>query len=248
MVNVIIPYIKSEAQGNELLYAIQGWKKHFKYEHQIIVVGDYIDIIPKDVIYLKYNRTEKDNINYRANLDIIRKLKYAIDKLNLKEFIYTCDDIYAINDFSLNDIKITKIFEDEMSVIKSSLDCWITDLYKTKECCRKNNLPIKDYVCHLPVLFNSEKFNYIINKYDCLNNSYVIENLYFNTFIDDNKIYVCDSNYLSIFNKQSYKYDIDNVLKNKTWIVNSVENWCDELNNILYKHYFDNDINNNSCL
>ena len=38
---VVIPYLASAAQGRELEFAVAGWRKHFKENFLIVVVGDY---------------------------------------------------------------------------------------------------------------------------------------------------------------------------------------------------------------
>ena len=37
---VVIPWRKAGAQGTELKYAVEGWKRHFLDQHSIIVVGE----------------------------------------------------------------------------------------------------------------------------------------------------------------------------------------------------------------
>lgn len=241
---VIIPYCAEGAQGRELELALDGWQKHFKEDYTIMVVGDWSDAVlnRKDVFFVNCPRiTHPDDGNYLPHLDHVNKFKRVLHLFNKYDgFIYACDDMYAVRDFTLKDVQKLKYLEDDMGGDFLSGNAWDRDMAKTRNLCVKNGLPLRNWVCHLPVYYDKKKLFEIFEKYDCANNSCVLENVYFNTYHAKDKAVLIDdkSKYRFALNRKNVSTKaIEDAIKNRIWIVNSPLGWSDRLEKLLLKHY-----------
>ena len=242
---VVIPYWAGGAQGNELELAVTGWRKHFIESYHIYIVGDSHPIVSSgdDITFIKCPRVKScKEGNYLPHIDHVNKFFKVSKRLvsrGYMGFIYTCDDIYPVNDFSLVEILYPKV-TDEMTVSDDDTDGWLGDLRRTKLKCMEEGLPTWDWVCHLPVFYIIPELMETYKKYDCDHTSYVVENLYFNRLFEgriplklngtDNLKYAVDTN----------PYDLlwlEDALTSKIFITNSPSGWSRELEERLRKHY-----------
>lgn len=237
---VVIPYLASAAQGDELSLAIDGWHKHFTEPHTIVVVGDYHPATLRDYVqFIHCPRIEPMEGQYTPHLDHVHKFRMVRDAFpNSKGFIYTCDDIYAMADFCLEDVLAPKFPEiatkwlDEKDWDKKSIDWW-SDRGKTAELCRKENLPVRDWVCHLPVYYEWDKLLAIYDKYDCDHNSYVVENIYFNMFPPTREPIDAREYRDAVHTTNPTLRPIGSV----KWIYNANSGWSERLEALLKEHY-----------
>lgn len=242
---IVIPFYAGAAQGNELELAVTGWRKHLIQPHHIFIVGDSHPIVSSgdDITFLDCPRLKEDGDgNYLPHMDILQKLIVAawhISKLGIDHFIYTCDDIYPVNDFTLVEILFPKAM-GKMHRNDSDRTGWAGDLQKTRRLCEEEGLADWDWVCHLPVFYDIENFITIVGKYGCCDTSYVLENIYFNT--------TCDNRIPLILNgSDNLKYEVstnpldsfgfERALTNKIFITNTNSGWSRELEDRLRKHY-----------
>ena len=241
---VVIPYFNSYAQGREIEYAVTGWRRHFKEDFLIVVVGDYHPIVEtgKDITFIKCPRIADRKGEYRAHLDHVNKFMKVMETYpDLEGFIYTCDDIYAVNDFTLDDVLVPKINEWDISALPTSTNPWRRNNAKTKAILKQHGLTTRNYVCHLPVYYECDKLKAIYDKYDCYNNSYVVEQLYFNTYFGNNQPrYIREDgcNYkfgISTKNRKSFK--IKDAFGDKIWINNTMAGWSNKLSKALAEYY-----------
>ncbi len=242
-INVIIPYLAKEAQGKELEYAIAGWKRHFLHPHKIVVVGDHHPVVDSlGITFINCPRIEgPEHDNYLPHIDHINKFKRAQEALPSSEgFIYTCDDIYAVNDFGIEEILIPKVNRWEMEGDAKSPNGWKRDMARTKELCVRNGLPVWDWVCHLPVYYKWDKLFKIWETYDCANHSAIVENLYFNTYQRNRRPILIDGesgNFkFSVLEKPNYGL-LQRAFIEKIWINNSPMGYVPALTEMLERHY-----------
>ena len=240
---VVIPYLAKEAQGRELEYAVAGWRKHFKEPYHIVIVGDHHPVVDTgdDITFIDCPRVDDIPRQYRPHIDHVHKFREVRKHFpDSKGFIYACDDMYAVNDFTMVEVLLLK---KKDSVMKGDplAGEWQHDLYKTRELCLREGLPIVNYVCHLPVYYEWDKLFEVYDKYDCDHNSYVVENIYFNKYFSNRvplQIHIDHDNmkcgvYRSNPNL-NYLYD---AFKNKIWLQNGVSGWIPALNQMLAQHY-----------
>ena len=242
---VVIPYINNGAQGNELYYAVAGWRKHFKERFLIVVVGDYHPITDTgdDIVFIDCPRVgpQKRGI-YRPHIDHVNKFKTVYTYFpNSKGFIYTCDDIYAVRDFTMQTVLKPKV---RCRNIKGALyhgNPWVVDNYKTRLVLEQEGLPTMNWVCHLPVYYEWDKLFAIYDKYKCSIKSRVVEQLYFNTYFANSKYIVIEEEpneyQFKLWSVKDTVADLKKAMHTKYWIVNSVKGWRPELEEVLKEHY-----------
>lgn len=244
---VVIPYLAKAAQGRELEYAVAGWRKHFKEKFLIVVVGDWHPVVEtgKDIMFINCPRIKKcDKGNYLAHLDHVNKFrtvrKAFPDSIG---FIYTCDDIYAIKDFTLEDVKKPKVRLLEIIGSFHHNNLWVRDNYRTKKILMAHNLPTMNWVCHLPVYYEWDKLLAIYDEYSCDIKSRVVEQLYFNTYFADSEYVVLeegdgDNDYqFKFWDKTKGTEKLRQAFGKKIWIANAAKSWCPELEEILSSYY-----------
>ena len=134
---VVITYLPSAAQGRELEYAIAGWRMHFKEpSFRIVVVGEHLSPLPgDDLTFIESPRVPATEGNYRAHCDYVsclRKVRKAFPEQ--EGFILVADDCYAMNDFTLEDVKVRKILETDLTTFKKdSSNAWRRDKARTRD-------------------------------------------------------------------------------------------------------------------
>lgn len=232
---VILPYIQTGAQGNEIKLCLNAWKKFCTFDYHFIVIGEFDESLILEfpwVEFIKLPKIEFVPQQYIPHLDIINKIRSLYTRYSsYQNFIYITDDEYAIKPFTLEDIKITHYLSKEMKGNQNApANHWVHDLWKTKDCLLKNNLPIVNYCTHYPVYFNFNKLEEIVRKFKLEKESYVLENIYFNYFEHDDSVQV-DSIRLGIWNNDIYKEHFQDALNNPDikFICNSVNGWSEEL-------------------
>ena len=234
---VVIPYCSEGAQGRELEYAIAGWRKHFKEDFTLVLVGDYA---PGPDVFIPCPRIEHpDDGNYLPHLDHVNKFTRVLDLFpDAEGFIYACDDMYAVKDFTIDDVKALKYLEDDMYGSLLSPNAWDRDEAKTRNLCVQNGLPTRNYVCHLPVYYERYQLLGIYEKYDCANNSCIVEDVYFNTYNAGEHAEHADVFRLGLNSQDVPESEIKSAIGNKIWITNSPLGWSQTLDSVLNNYYY----------
>ena len=169
---IVIPYFAAGAQGRELEYAVSGWRRHFKEPYHIIVVGDYHPICDtgEDITFIECPRIGAvPATEYRPHLDMVNKFAKVMELYpELEGFIYACDDMYAVNDFDMVDVLALKQREPAITSSLTDASAWKRDNARTRELLKKEGLPYRNYICHLPVYYETKKLKEIYDKYDYL--------------------------------------------------------------------------------
>lgn len=243
---VVIPYLAKAAQGKELIYSVSGWRKHFKERFKIVIVGDYHPIVEsgEDIVFINCPRVKwPGEGKYWAHIDHVNKFRKVREHYpDSKGFIYTCDDIYAVNDFTLADVMRPKIREREIKGSFLSQNKWVVDNYKTKKKLESRGLPTMNWVCHLPVYYEWDKLFKIYDEYNCDTKSYVVEQLYFNTYFPDADYDVVEEDgpskwQFKMWDKTFTKDELLSAMKEKIWVCNSERGWKDEISEVLDSYY-----------
>ena len=186
MIQVLIPYIRQESQGNELELAITGWIRHFKETFRITVIGDHHPCVEKFghmIHFLGQLRTFQYQCpgQYVAHIDIERKVRaFLTENPDTDLFVLTSDDTYPIRDFTLEDISTPSWRMTNMPVVKESSNWWVLDMSKTHMALRDLDLPEYGYVLHQPRVYETKPYNAIVDYFDMTENSFVMEDLYYN--------------------------------------------------------------------
>lgn len=230
---VVIPYLSRGAQGCELELAVTGWRKYFKEDHVLVVIGDYDrNVKASGAAFIPCPQIPPVEGEYLPHLDIVHKFRVARRFFpRSKDVIYTCDDIYPVRDFTLEDLR-PKWFDPFIKEFDWRKEKnWWRDLGKTREVCREQGLPEYNWVCHLPVVYDWEKLIGIYDKYGCDSTSYIVENLYFNTYPEEAQ--ECRDYQDEVKTSSPVLRPLGSV----PFITNTNSGWSLELESILRKRY-----------
>ena len=243
---VVIPYLSKAAQGREIECSVAGWRKHFKEDYLIVLVGDYNPIVETgdDITFIKCPRVKRPSQgNYWAHIDHVNKFRKVREAYPESEgFIYTCDDIYAVRDFTLADVKRPKVRLREITGSFHHPNAWVREDYRTKKILMKHNLPVMNWVCHLPVYYEWDKLLAIYDKYDCDTKSRIVEQLYFNTYFADSDYIIIEEDgptdyQFKFWNKQASIEELRDSIGKKIWISNAEKGWSPEMEDVLSTYY-----------
>lgn len=240
---IVIPYFAKGAQGNELTLAVNGWRKHFKEEYRIVVVGDYNPIVDTgdDIEFIECPRVPEPSANnYRAHIDFVNKFKKVREKYpNEDGFIFVADDVYAVNDFTFEDVACIKK-EASPNNVKGFMNKWQLERNKTRAALKKRGYKTDNYVTHLPIWFEWEKVERLWDEFDMAKSSHILEDLYFNVYHADDKAVVLGQNDRYKFRTNTGKTtekEFLNAMKKKIWLQNGVFGWSSKLKHVLEAHY-----------
>lgn len=242
---VIIPYLAVQAQGRELEFAVAGWRRHFKVPHHIVVVGDHHPVCDTgaDISFVPCPRIPEVAPGLcRKHLDHVHKFRTVRRFIPpTKGFIYACDDMYAVNDFGMEEILFPKVHYKVPHLDRTSSNSWQKDLAKTYDLCVREGFRVWDWVCHLPVYYDWDKLFAVYDEYGCDRESYVVENIYFNKYFGNRCPLVLDLNRdnlkTGVYRSNPDERVIRKSLENKIWLTNGPEGWVPALEKVLSEHY-----------
>ena len=239
---VILPYCNDKAQGNEIELALNAWHKFCTFEYHFVVVGTFPEYLRNRynwVEFIKCNPVKKIEGQYYPHLDIQHKFEVVKEKYGemLDGFIEMTDDFYAIKPFTLEDIMI--IYYHSLNCVgdkNKPTHYWAYDKWKTRQLLDREGLPHINYTAHFPCYYDWKKINEIWDKFNMRNESYVLEDVYYNYFSHPEPI-IDSSIRLGIWNKQIYMNQFHQAIQdlNVKFICNSVEGWSKELEDDLWK-------------
>jgi hypothetical protein len=241
---IIIPYLPEAAQGRELEYAIEGWRRHFKENFVIAVVGERLPKIEgDDVVCIESPRVPDTPGQYRQHLDYVscfRKVHKALPQFK-DGFIFVADDCYAVNDFDIHDIMFLKMKAPDFDYDPYSANHWRRDKMKTKAVLQAAGLPTRDFTTHIPHWFEWRKWEALVEKYDMAHSSLVIEDLYYNTYYPDRVPFQLsrehDNLKLGAYSGHPDTAELDAAFHTKIWITNNPDGFVRELDQRLRNYY-----------
>jgi len=242
---VVIPFFSGGAQGREIVYAVEGWRKHFKEPYHIAIVGDKPEGVRDgdDISFVPCERVgEVKSGIYRPHIDIINKFLKAHEVFpDTKGFIYVADDVYAVNNFDIHDIMTIKQNGDDLIILPDLNEGWNSEKGRTRDILSRNGYPTKNFTTHLPVWFDWDKLLAMIERFDMTHQSYIIETMYFNIYYPDRvpmqlNIYY-DNLKCGVYRPNPRMYIIREAFEKKIWIQNSIQGWIPELDAMLSKYY-----------
>lgn len=185
---IVIPYLRSEAAGDELRYALRSWADHFANKHHIIIVGDREDWFSPEITRIPMDPVlilEDCNCAAPAQVrnpqaDVTHKILALIAAGEIEgDFILSNDDIFLAGHTSLADIQISKAFGDLEDHGKgTSLYC--QNALNTKRALLAENKPTRSHGTHTPMLLNAEILAEVIEKYGATEKGLLLTSLYFN--------------------------------------------------------------------
>lgn len=237
---VVMTYVQGGSQGKEIESALSGWKKFCKFKYHLMVIGEFDNSLVEKFPWVEFvscPSVAREENQYTPHLDMQMKMEIAMRmyKTVYDGFIWISDDFCPIKPFELEDI--TTIHYHTGEVIggdKLPLASFPNNKWKTKELLVKNGLPHVNYTTHYPCYFEFSKLKELWDKFNMREESYVIEDLYFNYFDHDEAILDSEIR-LGVWSEKVYKEKFQDALNNPKikFVCNSVEGWSEELENNL---------------
>lgn len=239
---VVLPYKQSGSQGNEIRLALNGWRKYCQFDYHFVVIGEFDESLKNEFPWVKFiscKTKEKKEGQYNPHLDI--QNKFNIISKNYSQvyngFIWMVDDNYAIKPFTLEDITTTYYLNPSFSGQESAPTFyWDHDKWKTRQLLDREGLPHINYTTHYPCYFEFNKLRVIQDKFNMKEESYVLEDIYFNYFSHPEPLQV-NCIRLGIWSKMDFDRKFQDAVNdpNIKFICNSVEGWSKELEQELSK-------------
>lgn len=239
---VLIPHLPSGQQGHELTLAIAGWRKHFKTPHTIAIMGENLPTIP-GVVNVESKRVANVPGEYRSHLDYVSCARKARAMFpDTEGFVVAGDDVFAVNDFTLEDVLVPKIQDDWIPTVGAynHPNPWRRNLAKTGIVCHRDGHGTFNWTTHLPHYYEWDKLFSVYDRYDCDHDSYVIENLYYNIYTPQGKPEKLHRNDRWKFEVSFTPLDrigIYNAIAHKVWVTCTENGWCEEMEAVLADHY-----------
>ena len=245
---VVIPFLPSEMQGCQIQLAVAGWRQHFKEKFHIVIVGEGLSCLDdhfgssEDVTLLESERVAEKAGNYRSHLDYVKCFRAVRERFTEQDgFIFVADDCFAVNDFTLDDVKRLKIHSDDFNGdVNNPYNGWQRDAGKTRALLDREHLPHRNFTTHLPMWFDWDKWEEIVSRYDMDNESYVIEALYYNTYHGHDEAVLLNHSTDNIRcwmgNGNISPHDVFLALSNKIWVCCSVNGYSYIVEDLLKKH------------
>ena len=151
------------------------------------------------------------------------------------------DDCYAVNDFDMSDVMCLKQKANDVTSSIVSPNGWQRDKAKTKMALAAKGLPTRNFTTHLPQWFEWDKLEKLWNEYDMENESYVMEDLYYNTYFPTRvplQLHIDFDNFkCGVYRPNPRMYYIEKAFNSKIWIQNSNAGWIPALDKMLANYY-----------
>ena len=239
---VVLPYKQRGSQGNEIRLALNGWRKYCQFNYHFVVIGEFDESLKNEFPWVEFiycGSLPKIESQYNQHLDVQHCMECVMKKYDkiYDGFIWMVDDNYAIKSFTLNNITtIHHINSDFQGIQEQPSTYWNHDKWKTKQLLDRENLPHYNYTTHFPCYFEFKKLKEIWDKFNMRNESYVLEDIYFNYFSHSEPIHA-NKIRLGIWSKDIFNRDFQNAVSdpNIKFVCNSVEGWSKELEDELEK-------------
>jgi len=239
---VLIPHLPSGQQGHELALAVAGWRKHFKQDFTIAVMGERLPMMD-GVVNVESPRVPDVPGEYRQHLDYVSCARKAREMFpETKGFIVAGDDVFAVNDFGFDDVLTPKIMEDTLPTKgeKAHPNTWRRNLAKTGMVLQSEGYPMLNWTTHLPHYYEWDKLFSIYKRYNCDHSSYVIENLYYNIYPPLRRPTI-------LHRKDRWKFEVcytpldreglADAFARKIWVNCTEKGWSPQLEEALAEHY-----------
>lgn len=237
---VVLPYRQSKSQGTELRLALGGWRKNCEFKYHFAVIGEFDEDLAKEFDWVDFIRVP--NLpgrpgQYNPHLNMLRAYEAAYKRFGDRYpgFLTMADDCYPIRPFSYFELYQTRYLRDSFTGTENlPASYWRHDKWKTRRLLDEEGLPHVNYTTHFPCYYNFKRLLEIWDRFGMRDESYVLEDVYFNYFEHEKPFPVQDIRY-GVWGKARMGEPLEKALADPhvKFICNSVEGWSPELERIL---------------
>lgn len=180
ILSVVIPYLKSAAQGRELLYAIRSIAKNFEEDFQLVVIGDKEDWFSDEILFI-----EKACIGTNPQSDVIDKMKeILLDQRIGERFVFSNDDIYFVGETTLEDIQALRTAGKLVKGVNAGL--YNQNLGKTIQALESHGYPTRNFSTHTPFFFEKSKMMDVFEMFPQIQSEgLLLSSMYYNLHNQD---------------------------------------------------------------
>lgn len=237
---VVLPYKQTGAQGKELQLTLKGWRKFCLFDYHFVVIGEFHSFLEEEFPWVEFiycPQIPKKEGQYNPHLDMQHRMRVVMKKYadTYDGFIWMCDDYYPIKLFELKDIYTVHYHCSSFVGEKDApTTYWNHDKWKTRQLLDKENLPHINYTIHFPCWFDFSKLNEVFDKFNLREESYVLEDIYFNYFKHPEPILDSEIR-IGVWDFETFKNNFQKAINNPNikFACNSVKGWSKELENSL---------------
>lgn len=237
--SVVIPYLKEQAQGNELLFALRSWYKYAKFPLRIVVIGDREDWMDgENVTWIDCPRASDI-----PSVDTLHKLWVAQNSPEVTDcFIWTNDDIYLVNPVSLPHILLPKVLGKLNPAAYNGH--YREAMQHTVDMLTEAGLPTLNYGTHTPVMFEKNRLAECLPADDLQAKTGVLyTSVYFNSRTDVGHParldWKTDPFLLPVVSKAPDEKFVNELLKNKVFLNNARSGYSPWLESFLARRFPD---------
>ena len=227
--SIVIPFFKAEFNSLELRYALRSIEKNLIADNKVIyLIGDKPDWV-KNVIHIACD--DISGMDYMKYMDQANKVKIACEQENIGEnFIYTYDDIFFINNTTVEELKEIRAIENAEDIdnyLSKSTGSknYCDNSKKTIELLKTLNLPQYDCETHCPRYFNVNIMLKLFEKYKMHKDPYQFSTLYYNIYFQHIKPRLLkkhgDGFKLGVYSSFSFEELLSMIGDNKIMNINS---------------------------
>jgi hypothetical protein len=181
-----VVYVLGKGSGwrnNELRFSLRSIAKNLKGIRKVWIVGEKPEFV-KNVNHIPF----PDELLNNADGNIIRKvLRVCQEKTLTDNFLFVNDDHLIVKPVTAGDIP--PYHKGNMESFKKEFfeaNFWRGRLYRTKNILQQKGYPALHFDCHVPIVFNKNRFPEVINKFDFEKNTgYTMKSLYGNVVHPD---------------------------------------------------------------
>lgn len=186
---LLIPYLKSEAAGDELKYALRTWEENYAGPVDVVIVGDKepwfsdkVKHIPHDGHLIDEDCGCDNPKKIRdPQADVAHKLITAIAARAVEgEFVLTNDDIFLLGpmDFAHLSFLRSNGTLDVGEGVPNGV--YRQNALRTAKELTQRQLPIVSYATHTPVVMDAELLAETIKEYKATEQGILLSSAYFN--------------------------------------------------------------------
>lgn len=189
VLTLVIPYLKGEAAGEELKYALRSWEQNFKEDIRVIIVGDKEDWFSPQITHIPHEPHMIKEVCGCPNpalirnpqADVAHKLFTALTVEELTgAFIVSNDDIYLLGETTFSDIDTLKCFVNDLVQTGEGKGLYAQNNRLAAKVLIENGKPTVRYGTHTPMVFDAEMLLKVIERYDATEHGYPLASLYYN--------------------------------------------------------------------
>lgn len=182
IVSIVIPYVTSTAQWDELRIALRSIAANALFPCRLFIVSDKLpDWVSDEVTLIPCEQIRGQR--FAKSFDAVLKLKAVIacDEVS-QDFIYTYDDTVFLKkgQFSNHAIAVSEFPSAKRIEQWDGSVIWKEVVSNTLQRLALNNLPLFNYETHLPRVFNKTTLNDVFNRYGFQKRPYLVSSIYFN--------------------------------------------------------------------